>query len=152
MLGTLRQENILPASAFNARPNFREYPPITSSSQSRPDRQLLLNHNENFVTQTRNDRSSLLQAIRTSAPKRRTAPIPRGRSIHYRSPFASCDDASKQPRRTPPAQAQPQPQPRQASTRHRQPSSRTASQPDSSASLRHHPAWAQEQAAQYRNS
>ena len=93
-----------------------------------------------------------LQAIRTSAPKRRTAPIPRGRSIHYRSPFASCDDASKQPRRTPPAPTQPQPQPRQASTRHRQPSSRTASQPDSSASLRHHPAWAQEQAAQYRNS
>ena len=82
------------------------------------------------------------RAIRTSAPKRRTAPIPRGRSIHYRSPFASCDDASKQPRRTPPAQAQPQLQPRQASTQHRQPSSRTASQPDSSASLRHRPAQA----------
>lgn len=94
----------------------------------------------------------LSRAIRTSSPKRRTAPIPRGRSIHYRSPFASCDDASKQPRRKPPAQAQPQLQPRQASIQHRRPSSRTASQPDSSASLRHRPAWAQEQAAQYRNS
>ena len=83
-----------------------------------------------------------LRTIRTSASKRRAAPIPRGRSIHYRSPFASCDDASKQPRRKPPAQAQPQPQPRQASTQHRQLSSRTASQPDSSASLRHRPAWA----------
>ena len=59
MLSALRQENILPAPAINARPKSQGYPPITSSSQSRPDRQLLLSHNKNFVTQTRNDRSSL---------------------------------------------------------------------------------------------
>ena len=151
MLSALRQENILPAPAINARPKsqgYRQSPVLHNRGQ--------IGSCFSVIIRISSPKHGMIarpsRAIRTSAPKRRTAPIPRGRSIHYRSSFASCDDASKQPRRTPPAQAQPQPQPRQASTRHRQPSSRTASQPDSSASLRHRPAWAQEQAAQYRNS